>query len=65
MAKVRGAERTGHVVVLTVREFSGMFRVSAAKTRRLILAGDLPGFRIGREFRIPMSQVQALLGGKR
>jgi excisionase family DNA binding protein len=66
MAKFQGAERAGRRhVVLTVREVSGLLRVSTPKTRRLILAGDLPGFRIGREFRIPVAQVQALLGGQR
>jgi len=61
MAKGRGAERAGHVV-FTVREVAGILRVSPAKTRRLILIGALPGFRLGREFRVPVSQVQALLG---
>jgi excisionase family DNA binding protein len=61
---LRAAKRAGHEV-LTVGEFSRIVRVSTAKTRRLILAGALPGFRIGREFRIPVAQVQALLGGKR
>jgi excisionase family DNA binding protein len=66
MAKLQGAERAGRRhLVLTVREFAGMFRVSTAKTRRLILAGDLSAVRIGREFRIPVSEVQALLGTKK
>lgn len=45
------------VSILTAQEAAAMLRMSEATVRRLIRQGKLPGTRIGRDYRIPLSQL--------
>jgi excisionase family DNA binding protein len=52
-----------HVVsgLLTVGEVAGMLRVSTMTVYRLIGNGDLPALRIGKNYRIRQTDLDALL----
>ena len=45
------------VSILTAQEAAAMLRMSESTVRRLIRQGKLPGTRIGRDYRIPLSQL--------
>lgn len=50
--------------LLMVREVAELMRVSNMTVYRLIKAGDLPAIRVGKNFRIRRSDVEAYLGGR-
>jgi excisionase family DNA binding protein len=50
--------------LLMVREVAELMRVSNMTVYRLIKAGDLPALRVGKNFRIRRSDVEAYLGGR-
>lgn len=47
--------------VLTVKEVAAYLKTSCQQVRRMILAGDLPAVKIGREWRIQMEILKAVL----
>jgi excisionase family DNA binding protein len=50
--------------LLMVREVAELMRVSNMTVYRLIKAGDLQAIRVGKNFRIRRSDVDAYLGGR-
>jgi excisionase family DNA binding protein len=50
--------------LLVVREVAELMRVSNMTVYRLIKAGDLPAMRVGKNFRIRSSDVEAYLAGR-
>jgi excisionase family DNA binding protein len=47
--------------LLTVAEVAGVLRVSNMTVYRLIKAGDLPALRVGKNYRIRESELEAFL----
>lgn len=48
--------------VLTVPEVASQLRVHPMTVRRMIKAGTLPAFKVGRDWRIRTDDVDALIG---
>ena len=48
---------------LTVEEVAGLLRVSTRTVQRLLAEGQLPGVRVGRQWRIPRAELLAYLRG--
>ena len=49
-----------HAASVTLQEAARRWRVSVTTVRRLVAAGDLPAFRVGRQLRIPRDAVAAV-----
>jgi len=47
---------------LTVEEVAKLLRISVRTVQRLLKGGELPGVRIGRQWRIPRAELMARLG---
>jgi len=55
------SEQSGRVRFLTVLEVAEVMRVSKMTVYRLLHAGELPGVRVGRSFRVPQDALDAYL----
>jgi excisionase family DNA binding protein len=55
------SEPAGRVRYLTVLEVADVMRVSKMTVYRLLHAGELPGVRVGRSFRVPADALDAYL----
>ena len=55
------SQETGRVRYLTVEEVAAVMRVSKMTVYRLLHAGELPGVRVGRSFRVPQDALDAYL----
>jgi len=55
------SDQPGRVRYLTVLEVADVMRVSKMTVYRLLHAGELPGVRVGRSFRVPQDALDAYL----
>ena len=49
---------------MTIQEVADKLRISYASASRLVQSGDLPGFKVGRLWRVRESDFKAFIDGK-
>ena len=49
------------IQLLTVQEPSRMLRTTSQQIRKMIVNGELPAVKVGREWRIPMESIRMFL----
>lgn len=51
--------------VATPQEAAELLKVSDRKIRSMIRSGELPGFRLGAEYRVDLERLEEVLAGER
>lgn len=48
---------------MTIRDVAKVFQISTRTVYRLIARGELPGLRVGKQWRVPRDVVMRMIGG--